>query len=65
MNPFKLLIFDCDGVLVDSEPYSCGAWNHLLKEKFNLDVGTDYEKILGLSDASALKYYASLHPPIK
>jgi len=62
---FRLLIFDCDGVLVDSEKYSCGAWNHLLKDMFQIEVGTNYDVILGKSDHAAVLYYAGLNPVIK
>jgi len=63
---FGLLIFDCDGVLVDSEKYSCGAWNVLLREMFNgLEVGSDYGPILGKSDRTAALWYGQNNPQIQ
>ena len=53
----EAIIFDCDGVLVDSEKFSCGAWNVLLQEEYNLEVGTDYNAILGKNSTDAAKFY--------
>ncbi|MHA1677286.1 MAG: HAD family hydrolase, partial [Promethearchaeota archaeon] len=55
---FEGLIFDCDGVLVDSEPYSCGTWNIVFKEKYNIDIGSDYTPILGKKVLDTAKYYS-------
>ncbi len=54
---FDAIIFDCDGVLVDSEKFSCGAWNVLLQEEYDLEVGTDYNAILGKNSTDAAKFY--------
>ncbi|UYP44004.1 Glyceraldehyde 3-phosphate phosphatase [Candidatus Lokiarchaeum ossiferum] len=53
----EAIIFDCDGVLVDSEKFSCGAWNVLMKKEYNLEVGTDYNAILGKNSTDAAKFY--------
>jgi len=64
-KPFRLLIFDCDGVLVDSEPYSCAAWNVVMEEMFNVDIGTNYDPVLGKSDASNCAYFSTLYPAVE
>ena len=52
------ILFDCDGVLVDSEQWSCGAWVPVLK-KHGIDVElADIQVFLGRSDASVLAHYA-------
>lgn len=52
------ILFDCDGVLVDSEQWSCGAWIPVLK-KHGIDVElADIQVFLGRSDASVLAHYA-------
>lgn len=58
--PYRGVIFDCDGVLVDSEPLSCGAWNLVFAREYNIDIGRDYQAILGKSTADAIKHYFSL-----
>lgn len=52
------VIFDCDGVLVDSEPWSCGAWLPVLKKRgINAELA-DIEAFLGQSDGAVLAHYA-------
>ncbi|MHA2250272.1 MAG: HAD family hydrolase [Candidatus Kariarchaeaceae archaeon] len=53
----KAVIFDCDGVLVDSESMSCGALNVVFEDQFGIDIGENYEPVLGTSLAYSLKYY--------
>ena len=55
---YEGLIFDCDGVLVDSEPFSCGTWNVIFKEQYNIDIGTNYNAILGKNLRDAAEYYS-------
>ncbi|MHA1910330.1 MAG: HAD family hydrolase [Candidatus Kariarchaeaceae archaeon] len=58
---FKALILDCDGVIVDSEKYSCGAWNVVFKKYYNIDIGTNYDDIIGFNTRDAALYYRKKH----
>jgi HAD superfamily hydrolase (TIGR01509 family) len=50
----KALIWDCDGVLVDSEKHSCSAWLPVLSRR-GIDVDLDYiETFIGRSDQAIL-----------
>ena len=54
----KGILFDCDGVLVDSDRWSCGAWIPLLK-RCGIEVElSDIKAFLGHSDAAVLAQYA-------
>lgn len=57
----KAVIFDCDGVLVDSEKHSCYALNVLFERLFGVDIGTDYSQVLGKSVKDGFQYYLSKH----
>ncbi|UCE12549.1 MAG: HAD family phosphatase [Candidatus Heimdallarchaeota archaeon] len=57
MNSFTTLILDCDGVIVDSEPFSCGAWNVVFEREYGIDIGTDYSAILGGTTQNAIEHY--------
>ena len=59
LHDIKAIIFDCDGVLVDSEQYSCYSLNILLKRHFNIDIGNNYQAIIGKYLKDALNYYAT------
>jgi len=55
---FSALILDCDGVIVDSEPYSCRAWNVAFQDEFGIkDIGSDYDSILGKNTYDAAIFY--------
>ena len=58
---FKALILDCDGVIVDSEKYSCGAWNVVFEKYYNIDIGTNYDDIIGFNTRDAVLYYRNKH----
>jgi HAD superfamily hydrolase (TIGR01509 family) len=50
----EALIWDCDGVLVDSEKHSCSAWLPVLRRR-GIDVELDYiETFIGRSDGAVL-----------
>jgi FGGY-family pentulose kinase/HAD superfamily hydrolase (TIGR01509 family) len=53
LNTSNLVIFDCDGVLVDSEPISIGVLLSVIRE-FGGEIGeaTAYERFLGRSMAT-------------
>lgn len=51
------IIFDVDGVLVDSEPLSCGALSQILEEEHGIITGNDFSRVLGTSNSYAIKYY--------
>ena len=61
LEKYKGIIFDNDGVLVDSEYLSCYALNVLFENIFGIDIGRDYSKVLGTSDEYAIKYYLKKH----
>lgn len=59
----QAVIFDCDGVLVDSEKWSCGAWLPVLARrgiKTNLE---EIETFIGRSDAALLRHFAERGAP--
>ena len=56
-NNIKGVIFDCDGVLVDSEVLSCGALNVIFEKYFNVDIGTDYSPIVGKALKDSIGYF--------
>lgn len=54
---YKCIIFDCDGVLVDSETISAKIFQQMAKELgFNLDYETAVEQFAGASMAENLKF---------
>ncbi len=58
-NHISALILDCDGVIVDSEPLSCGAWNIVFDQEYEVDIGTSYEAIMGGTSRESVKHYFS------
>jgi HAD superfamily hydrolase (TIGR01509 family) len=56
-NGIQAVIFDCDGVLVNSEEISCYALNVVFQNEFGIDIGTDYSNVLGASLRFGLQYY--------
>src|SRR5262249_40548481 len=54
-----LIIFDCDGVLVDSEVLSCQCLSEVLATYgITLELAEALERFLGRSTAAVLQYYA-------
>ena len=48
MSNFDLIIFDCDGVVVDSEILSCGCLLTLLRQhQIEIDLAEVYQRFLG------------------
>jgi len=55
---FELIIFDCDGVLVDSETLSCAClMAQFAADGIVMDLDTVFEKFLGRSFAAVAAYY--------
>jgi HAD superfamily hydrolase (TIGR01509 family) len=52
------LIFDCDGVLVDSEALSCGAWLPVLKRRGIPAVLADILPFIGKSDQALREHFS-------
>jgi HAD superfamily hydrolase (TIGR01509 family) len=65
MSPYDLIIFDCDGVLIDSELLSCNALVDLLRKR-GIDVDLDFvfDRFLGRSPQAIVDYCASLDRPL-
>ena len=51
------IIFDCDGVLVDSEKWSCGAWLPVLARYDIAAELADIEAFIGQSDRAVLDHF--------
>ncbi|MFH0902340.1 MAG: HAD family phosphatase [Pseudomonadota bacterium] len=56
------LIFDCDGVLVDSEKMSCGAWLPVLRRRGVEATLEKIESFIGKSDRAVLEHFRARHP---
>jgi HAD superfamily hydrolase (TIGR01509 family) len=62
LAPIELVIFDCDGVLVDSEPLSCGLLvEHLARAGVTIDRAQVYERHLGRTLASIARAVEEEH----
>ena len=61
MAKADLVIFDCDGVLVDSEVLSCGCLSEVLAS-YDIDLGVDeaLELFVGRSIAAVREHYGAL-----
>jgi len=56
---YKCIIFDCDGVLVDSEAISAKVFQQMIAELgFNLDFETILEQITGTSMKDNLEFFS-------
>lgn len=53
----KGIIFDCDGVLVDSEPISCKAWIEALKQHQVQTDAVEMKQFIGNSAKKILNYF--------
>lgn len=56
------VIFDVDGVLVDSEGMSCGAWLPVLGRRGIAVRLADIENFIGQSDRAVLDHFRRLYP---
>ncbi len=57
LKDIKAVIFDCDGVLVDSEIYSCMALRETIIEETGEDIGEDYDDVIGMSIKDTLTHF--------
>jgi HAD superfamily hydrolase (TIGR01509 family) len=65
MPHYDLVIFDCDGVLIDSEVLSCTALIQCLRRHgIEIDLGRAFERFLGRSLQAVGEYCASLARPL-
>ncbi|MGB5533683.1 MAG: HAD family phosphatase, partial [Acidimicrobiia bacterium] len=55
----QAVVFDCDGVLVDSEPLADEIWNRVLAGLGYETTVADAEDIRGTSEATTYEYYAA------
>ncbi len=66
MNPFDAILFDFDGVLIDSEPVHCACWAEVLAP---LGVILDWEyyaaNCIGIDDREMLRVMAARSNPPK
>ncbi len=53
----KAVIFDFDGVIADSEPLHCQAFQQVLKERLSIEITTDhyYRDYLGYTDVDLVE----------
>jgi HAD superfamily hydrolase (TIGR01509 family) len=65
MTKADLVIFDCDGVLIDSEVLSCGCLSDVLAGH-GIELGIDeaLERFVGRSIAAVREHYAALGRPL-
>jgi HAD superfamily hydrolase (TIGR01509 family) len=60
-QPYDLIIFDCDGVLVDSEMLACKAViDCLCRHGIDVDLDTVFDRLLGRSRRAIADYCALL-----
>jgi HAD superfamily hydrolase (TIGR01509 family) len=66
VTPYEAILFDFDGVLVDSEPVHFACWREILAPLgVDLDWETYRKRFIGVSDRAMLEDLARLrHPPI-
>ena len=63
MKPFAAIIFDMDGVLIDSEPLHTEAWKTLFAELGHArDHGMNFHDYVGVADAVFLRDFLKKHP---
>jgi beta-phosphoglucomutase len=66
MNPFDAILFDFDGVLIDSEPLHCACWAEVLKPLgVNLEWDFYSRKCIGIDDREMLRMMATQSDPAR
>ncbi len=64
MSSFDAILFDFDGVLLDSEPVHCACWSEVLST-FGISLTWDYYRIhcVGIDDRGMIRMLAARHDP--
>lgn len=57
----KAIIFDCDGVLVNSESISCNSWIPVFRRKYGVELDTDFRPVIGKNFKDAVNYWFKEH----
>lgn len=60
----RAVVFDCDGVLVDSEPHSAAAWVAVLGRRGHRATVADVADCTGLGYAAAYEHLAAVDPAV-
>ena len=56
----KLVIFDCDGVIIDSEPLRFQTYKQLFKSEYEVDLPENDTNYLGKSQRDNIKYFLDM-----
>jgi HAD superfamily hydrolase (TIGR01509 family) len=66
MKPFKAVIFDLDGVIIDSEPLHERVFREIWKEMgFADNHGIQFNQYYGKSDRAVWEDFITLHQPVQ
>jgi beta-phosphoglucomutase-like phosphatase (HAD superfamily) len=60
----RAVVFDCDGVLVDSEPHSAAAWVAVLGRRGHRATAADVADCTGLGYAATYAHLAAVDPAV-
>jgi len=60
----RAVVFDCDGVLVDSEPHSAAAWVTVLGRRGHRATAADVADCTGLGYAATYDHLAAVDPSV-
>lgn len=60
----RAVVFDCDGVLVDSEPHSAAAWMEVLGRRGHRATAADVARCTGLGFAATYDHLAAVDPAV-
>src|SRR5512137_2079507 len=60
----RAVVFDCDGVLVDSEPHAVAAWLAVLGRRGHRATAADVVECTGLGFAAAYRHLAAVDPSV-
>ncbi len=60
----RAVVFDCDGVLVDSEPHSAAAWMAVLGSRGHRATTADVADCTGLGYAATYEHLAAVDPSV-